>query len=78
MIKRFTSQEIFIILAAVFVLLFMYITIILSASSSEASDVNDEIDQSIVSVEIESMFEQTSSQYRILALNIGGVGKNNE
>ncbi|MDT8862841.1 hypothetical protein N0O92_21955 [Alkalihalobacillus sp. MEB130] len=38
MIKRFSGQEIFIILAAIFVLLFMYATIILSAPSHESKD----------------------------------------
>ncbi|WP_034741180.1 hypothetical protein [Halalkalibacter wakoensis] len=38
MIKRFSGQEVFILIAAVAVLIFMYSTIIFSAPSYEASD----------------------------------------
>jgi hypothetical protein len=42
LIKRFSSQEIFIIIAALSVLLFMYATIIISAPINDLTEVNDE------------------------------------
>ncbi|WP_227935904.1 hypothetical protein [Alkalihalobacillus deserti] len=43
--KRLSSQEIFIILSAVFVLLFMYATIILSAPINELTEMTEQADQ---------------------------------
>ncbi len=45
MMKRLSSQEIFIILSAVFVLLFMYATIILSAPINELTEMTEQADQ---------------------------------
>ncbi|MFC0470802.1 hypothetical protein ACFFHM_09930 [Halalkalibacter kiskunsagensis] len=78
MIKRFTSQEIFIILAALFVLFFMYLTIIISASPIEASDLHDEVELTVASAEFKSMSEQTSHKSRFLAVNSNDESNNDE
>ncbi|MFC0558504.1 hypothetical protein [Halalkalibacter alkalisediminis] len=60
MIKKLSSQEIFILFSAIFVLLFMYTTIILSAPINELSEMEEQPNL-IDGVEIHKKIGENSS-----------------